>query len=87
MKKLPETILEVRGNHKVAMDRTNDIGKYVTQATDCLRRSMDKEETAIMRGALVRQADYYLDTIIRFANCAKTELRVAYLELSDSGTG
>jgi hypothetical protein len=66
------------GNHKVAMDRTNDIAKYVERAVQELTAAADEGLGSSLRGGYLREADETLDTIIRFATCAKNELRIAH---------
>ncbi len=79
MKNLPNQVHgHSGGNHKVAIDRTRDIHKCVDQAIECLERAADEGLGSHLRGGNLRQADDYLDAIIRFANCAKNELRIAH---------
>lgn len=78
MKQLPLTIHEVDGNHRVALDRATDISKYQKQAVKHLYESYHGDLPPRIRAAMVHEADDMLDTIIRFAQCAKEELRTAY---------
>jgi hypothetical protein len=66
------------GNHKVAIDRTADIRKYVEQAVAQLEQARDESFGSFLRGGYLRQADETLNTIIRYAHCAKDELRNQY---------
>jgi hypothetical protein len=75
---LPVNIEVVHGNHQTARDRTGDIHKFTTEAARLLDEGLRKDASAIYRGACVREADAYLDTVIRFAECAKEQLRIAY---------
>lgn len=79
MQPLPDKIHgPPRGNQDVARDRTNDIRGYVDKALEHLEASRPESVPALMRAAHVRQADDYLDAIIRFAHCAKQQLRIAH---------
>lgn len=75
---LPNQLHEVKGNHQVAIDRTKDILKYVDKAILFLEQAMNKTDGSYLRAGNLRQGDDYLDAIIRFAKCAKQELRIAY---------
>lgn len=79
MRQLPEQVHgHSGGGHQVAIDRTHDIHKYVDQAIECLTRAADEGLGCHLRGGNLRQGDDYLDVIIRFAQCAKAELRTTY---------
>lgn len=86
MASFPNQIHEVSGNHRVAIDRTKDIQKYVDEAVAYLTRAYDENCGPFARAGLVRQGDDYLDTIIRFAKCAKNELRKAYIAVDERDT-
>lgn len=74
----PNQIHELSGNHKVAIDRTQDIHRYVDEALAHLSKAYEADCAPFARAGLVKQGDDYLDTVIRFAKCAKDELRRAY---------
>ena len=79
MKQLPAELHgHSGGNHKVAIDRTRDIHEYVDKAVGCLEMAANENGGAHIRGGNLRQGDDYLDAIIRFAQCAKNELRIAH---------
>jgi len=79
MKQLPTNVHgHAGGNHQVAIDRTRDIGPYVAKAVASLSSAADEKLSAPLRGGYLREADELLDAIIRYANCAKTELRIAH---------
>lgn len=86
MSAFPNQIHELSGNHRVAIDRTTDIQKYVDEAVAYLTRAYEKDCAPFARAGMIRQGDDYLDTIIRFAKCAKDELRKAYINTSERDT-
>lgn len=81
----PNKIHEVDGNHKVAIDRTEDIHRYVDEALAEPRAAYDTKCAPYVRAGLVQQGNDTLDTIIRFANCAKDELKRAYVPKQVAG--
>lgn len=66
------------GNHETALARAGDIAKYVEQAVARLKSAADESLGSHVRGGFLREGDATLDTIIRFAMCAKRELRTAH---------
>jgi hypothetical protein len=79
MKQLPIQVHgHAGGNHGIAIARTNDIHDYVKQAVQCLTNAADENVGSHIRGGNLREADEFLDTIIRYAQCAKNELRIAH---------
>lgn len=76
-KQLPKTVHEAKGGLQVAIDRTADIAQYVERAVECLTKVKD-EKGEYVRAGYLQQGDETLDTIIRFAKCAKDLLREAY---------
>lgn len=80
----PDKIHEVGGNHKTAIDRTEDIHRYVDEVLADLRAAYDAKCAPYTRAGLVKQGNDTLDTIIRFARCAKDELKRAYITSEDS---
>jgi 3-oxoacyl-ACP reductase-like protein len=83
VKPLPATIHEVDGNHRVAIDRAADISKYVTEAVNLLTAAYKQDIGAHHRAGLLREGDETLQTVIRFANCAREYLRSAYCRNDD----
>lgn len=79
MKDLPSQVFYTGegGSFTVATDRVQDIHKYVDQALACLKIATADDLGPHVRGGALRQADDYLDTVIRFAKCAKETLREA----------
>lgn len=66
------------GNHKTAINLAGDIAKYVRQTVEQLTLAADESLGPHVRGGYLREGDAALDTIIRFAEGAKDQLRVAH---------
>lgn len=79
MSDLPHDISgSIPGNHQYAIRLTRHIAEYVCKAVASLESAADKNHPAPLRGGHLRAGDSYLDAIIRYANAAKKELRIAY---------
>lgn len=76
--KLPERIYETRGNHESAVKTVAGLKQYVDTAISQLTHAGKKDEDATVRGGYLRAGDEMLETIIRHANCARDELRIAW---------
>lgn len=76
--KLPEQIHEAKGNASIAIDRTADIRGLADRAVEYLRQSQGDRHGPHLRAGYLKEGDEMLDAIIRYANTAKVELRIAY---------
>lgn len=77
MDALQQVLHKSNGDYEHALSMAKNIGQYCEKSVSCLQNALSDDHGPNVRGGYLREADDYLDTIIRHAKAVKEALRKA----------